>query len=99
MMESQKDRDVKYAEIESKERIAGMNEFGTDMRHQRTTAQVDTDSNGVGDYLDVRRTDIDEKYKADSVEIQKAKLAETTRTNLANEVLKKQSLNNKPVNK
>ena len=99
ILENQKDRDVKYAEIESKERIAGMNEFGTDMRHQRTTAQTDTDSNGVGDYLDVRRTDIDEKYKADSVEIQKAKLAETTRTNLANELLKKQSLNNKPVNK
>ncbi len=72
---------------------AAVNEYGNDMRHRRSTDQVDTDANGVGDYLDIRRTDIDEKYKQDSIQLQKDKLAETIRKNEVDAELKRKALN------
>ena len=95
--EKEKDRAVKYAEIESKERLAMMSETGNHIRHteSNTTNEVDTDNNGIGDYIDVRRTDIDEKHKQDSIRIQEQKLAEDIRKNKANEELKKKALTTK----
>jgi len=96
--EAQKDRDVKYAEIESKERLAMMSENGNMQRHgadSNTTNEVDTDNNGIGDYIDVRRTDIDERNKQDTLQLNKDKLAETKRKNLKDEELKARAINSK----
>jgi hypothetical protein len=95
--EKEKDRAVKYAEIESKERLAMMSETGNHIRHteSNTTNESDTDNNGIGDYIDVRRTDIDEKYKQDNIRLQEQKLAEDIRKNRANEELKKKALSTK----
>jgi hypothetical protein len=95
--EKEKDRAVKYAEIESKERLAMMSETGNHIRHteSNTTNESDTDNNGIGDYIDVRRTDIDEKYKQDNIRLQEQKLAEDMRKNRANEELKKKALSTK----
>lgn len=91
--ESKLDRDVDYAKIESNERLAALNEYGTERRHVRSSQETDTDANGVGDFLDVRRTDIDEKYKQDNIQLQKDKLAETIRKNNMDETLKSKQLN------
>jgi hypothetical protein len=61
--------------------------------------RVDTDKNGIDDYLDLRRTDVDENYKREQVRIADAKLAETVRANKAKEDLLRANINNKPKEK
>lgn len=99
--EAEKDRAVKYAEIESKERLAMMSEAGNHIRHteSNTTNQADTDKNGIGDYIDVRRTDIEERYKNKTIELQERKLNEDIRKNKANEELKKRTITSKSTKK
>lgn len=87
--EAEKDRQVKRDEIQTKLEIAHLGEIGNDVRHQRDTDQVDTDDNGVGDYLDVRRTDIDENYKNNQISIAERKLEETRRSNIKKEEIAK----------
>ena len=55
-------------------------------------ARIDSDKNGIDDYLDVRRTEIDEQYKQEQIRIADAKLIETERTNKAKESLMKESI-------
>jgi hypothetical protein len=55
-------------------------------------ARIDSDKNGIDDYLDVRRTEIDEQYKQEQIRIADAKLIETERTNKAKEGLMKESI-------
>jgi hypothetical protein len=87
---------VQREEIASKERIAGLKELSADSRHQRDSEQIDTDNNGVGDFLDLRRTDIDENYKQEQIRLQEAKLAETQRANQAKEQIQRQAIASKP---
>jgi hypothetical protein len=61
--------------------------------------RVDTDKNGIDDYLDLRRTDVDENYKREQVRIADAKLAETVRANKVKEDLLRANINNKPKEK
>jgi hypothetical protein len=61
--------------------------------------RVDTDKNGIDDYLDLRRTDVDENYKREQVRIADAKLAETVRANKAKEDLLRANINSKPKEK
>ena len=88
--EAEKDRDLKREEIASKER---MNELGHLATHARDidnrigTAELDTDANGVGDYLDIRRTEIDEQYKQSQITLGEQKLQEQIRSNKAKEVI------------
>jgi hypothetical protein len=69
------------------------------MRHAADGERIDTDKNGIDDYLDVRRTDVDEKFKLDQIRLGEEKLAETQRANLANEQLKQEAINKKPAAK
>jgi hypothetical protein len=87
---------VKREQIQADLQIAGMQESGNDIRDQRAADRVDTDKNGIDDYLDVRRTDIDENYKNQQVRIAEQKLTETTRANLAKEQLQREAIKNKP---
>jgi tryptophan halogenase len=58
-------------------------------------ARIDSDKNGIDDFLDLRRTDVDENYKREQVRIADAKLVETVRSNKAKEELMQKSINNK----
>ena len=89
MSEGDKDRAVKYAEIESKERLATNSEiFST----HRNGQKIDSDRNGIDDELDLRRTDVDETYKNNQVRLKEDDLNEKKRSNMANEQLKQQQL-------
>jgi hypothetical protein len=97
MFEMKKHEDeiaVKREQIAADLEIAGLKEASA---NSRTLAvedgkRVDTDKNGIDDFLDLRRTDVDENYKNEQVRIADAKLAETVRSNMAKEDLQRQSL-------
>jgi hypothetical protein len=77
--------------------IAKIKEMGADVRDARANGleqdRVDTDKNGIDDYIDIRRTDIDENYKINQIRIKEEELAEKTRANLVAEELKAKELN------
>jgi hypothetical protein len=55
-------------------------------------ARIDSDKNGIDDYLDVRRTEVDENYKQEQIRIADAKLVETARANKVKEQLAKETI-------
>ena len=71
--------------------IAKIKEMGADVRDARAKDieqdRVDTDKNGIDDYIDIRRTDIYENYKINQIRLKEEELAEKTRANLAKEEL------------
>lgn len=83
--ENEKDRQVKREEIQAKLEMAHLNEIGSDTRHTRDIEHTDSDKNGIDDYLDIRRTEIDQNYKNNQVRIAEEKLKETERSNKAKE--------------
>jgi hypothetical protein len=90
---------VKREQIAANLQLAGIKEANANTRHAIEGQRIDTDKNGIDDYLDVRRTDVDEKFKLDQIRLGEEKLAETQRANLANEQLKQEALNKKPAAK
>jgi len=76
--------------------IAKIKEMGADVRDARANGleqdRVDTDKNGIDDYIDIRRTDIDENYKINQIRLKEEELAEKTRANLVAEELKAKEL-------
>ena len=88
---------IKREQIQANMAIAGLKEDGTTSRflmdHDRVNmeslekARIDSDKNGIDDYLDVRRTEVDENYKQEQIRIADAKLVETQRANKAKEDL------------
>ena len=83
--EAEKDRDLKREEIASKERMHELGQLSTHVREIEGREDMDSDSNGVADYLDIKRTDVDEEYKQNQIRIAEAKLAEQIRSNTAKE--------------
>ena len=79
------DRELKREEIAGKLQSEQFKEVVTDARDIRSREYEDSDKNGIDDFLDVRRTDIDENYKREQTEIAKRKLDETERSNKAKE--------------
>ena len=77
--------------------IAKIKEMGADVRDARANGleqdRVDTDKNGIDDYIDIRRTDIDENYKINQIRLKEEELSEKTRANLVAEELKAKELN------
>jgi len=90
---------VKREKIQADLQIAGMRELHADNRQAVDGERIDTDKNGIDDYLDIRRTDVDEKYKQDQIRIAEDKLAETQRANLAKEEIQKDAINKRTSNK
>ena len=68
--------------------LGHLKEIAADGRH--SSDRVDTDRNGIDDFLDLRRTDIDEEYKNQQIQIAQDKLAETIRANKASEAIAKE---------
>ena len=93
---------VKREQIQANMAIAGIREDGTTSRflldHDRVNmeglqkARIDSDKNGIDDYLDVRRTEVDENYKQEQIRIADAKLVETQRANKVKEELAKETI-------
>jgi hypothetical protein len=93
---------VKREQIQANMAIAGLREDGTTQRflmdndrvnmESLEKARIDSDKNGIDDYLDVRRTEVDENYKQEQIRIADAKLVETERANKAKEALAKESI-------
>jgi hypothetical protein len=93
---------VKREQIQANMAIAGLKEDGSTSRflldHDRVNmeglqkARIDSDKNGIDDYLDVRRTEVDENYKQEQIRIADAKLVETARANKVKEQLAKETI-------
>jgi hypothetical protein len=90
------DRDVKREEIQAKLELGHLSEIGNDTRHSSSLESQqgnDSDDNGVGDYLDIRRTSIDEKFKNETIDLSKQKLNEQIRSNKEKEKISKMKVN------
>ena len=92
------DRKVEYAKIDSSLESIAMKEMGGTIRDDNKS-RVDTDKNGIDDRIDLERTEIQRTHNEDSISVKREQLAETKRSNMANESLKKQSLNKSTVTK
>jgi hypothetical protein len=83
---------IKREEIASKEYLAEMGYANGHVKDIHNALMVDTDANGIGDELDLRRTEIVEKANQDRIAMDKEKLAETKRSNLVKEDLARKKL-------
>jgi hypothetical protein len=81
------DRAVEYAKIEQKREEVLIREESNILR---TGMGMDSDGNGIDDELDLRRTEVDEQYKNDTIELKRDELEEKKRANRANEAIKRQ---------
>ena len=88
---------VKREQIQANLELGHIREMGSEVRHQRdNSTRIDTDKNGIDDFLDLRRTDIDENYKNEQVRLEEEKLAETQRANMEREAIQRAALSKKP---
>jgi hypothetical protein len=83
---------IKREEIASKEYLAEMGYANGHVKDIHNALMIDTDANGIGDELDLRRTEIVEKANQDRITMDKEKLAETKRSNLVKEDLARKKL-------
>lgn len=83
---------VKREEIASKEYLAELGHANGHLSDLRASLMVDTDSNGIGDELDLRRTEIIENNNQERIALDKQKLEETKRSNLAKEKIAEKKL-------
>ena len=91
---------VEREKIAANVHIAEMKEMATENRHLRDgysthldrAERIDTDHNGIDDYLDLKRTEVDENYKNEQIRIADARLAETERANKAKEEIQRKNL-------
>jgi len=81
---------VERERIESNILIATIKEENNNYRSN--TNNVDTDNNGVGDLLDLRRTEVDENYKQEQINLKQQQLNETARANKAKEELQNKAI-------
>ena len=83
------DRKVKYAKINAKLEEAALRE---EVNLVRDNMRIDSDGNGIADEIDLRRTEVDENFKENSIRVQEEKLNETIRNNKANEEIKREKI-------
>ena len=81
---------IERERIESNILIASIKEENNNYRN--STNNIDTDNNGVGDLLDLRRTEVDENFKQEQINLKQQQLEETVRANKAKEELQKKSI-------
>ena len=88
---------IQREKIQADLEIAQLREAGNSARHissnvENERARIDTDKNGIDDFLDIRRTDVDENYKNNQVRLSEQKLAETERANREKEAIQREAL-------
>jgi hypothetical protein len=84
---------VEREKIQADLAIAHLGEMGAEVRDQRAGERTDTDKNGIDDYLDLRRVDIDENHKKEQVRLAEEKQMETERANKAKEDIQRKAAN------
>jgi hypothetical protein len=87
--ENEKDRQLKREELDAKQSEFYLKEIGNEERDLRSYENQDSDKNGIDDYLDTRRVDIDERYKNEQIRLNESKLAEQIRSNKEKEKIAK----------
>ena len=90
MKKHEDDIAVKREKIQADIAIAAMREQNNNYRTE--TGLIDSDRNGIADELDLRRTEVDENYKNQQMEIKQSQLEEQQRANRAKEELKREEL-------
>ena len=83
------DRKVEYAKINAKLEEVTLKE---EVNLMRDNMRIDSDGNGIADEIDLRRTDVDENFKENSIRIQEEKLNETIRSNKAKEEIQREKV-------
>lgn len=86
------DREIDREKIQANLEIAHLREIGNDTRHSSSLDNEqgnDSDDNGVGDYLDIRRASIDERFKNETIDLNRDKLSEQIRSNKEKEKIAK----------
>lgn len=81
---------VKREKIQADMAIAAMREQNNNYRTE--TGLIDSDNNGIADELDLRRTEVDEEYKNNQIDLKQAQLEEVQRSNRVKEQLKREEL-------
>lgn len=81
---------VKREKIQADLEIAAMREMNNNYRTE--SGLLDSDSNGIADELDLRRTEIEEKRNDQKAELEQAKLDEQIRSNQAKEDLTREKI-------
>ncbi len=81
---------VKREKIQADLEIAAMKELNNNYRTE--SGLMDSDSNGIADELDLRRTEIEEKRNDQKAELEQAKLDEQIRSNQAKEDLAREKI-------
>ena len=87
--EAEKDRQLKREEIASKEKLHAVSEYGNHLRHTDNIMVQDENKNGITDYIDERKVDVQAKKNDDDLALEYARLAEEKRKNLAEEEIKR----------
>jgi len=85
----EEDRKVKYAQIAAKKEEML---FKEESNFIREGLRIDSDGNGIADELDLRRTEVDENFKENTIRVQEGKLEETIRANKADEEIKREKI-------
>jgi len=85
----EEDRKVEYAKINAKLEEVALKE---EVNLMRDNMRIDSDGNGIADEIDLRRTEVDENFKENSIRVQEEKLNETIRNNKANEEIKREKI-------
>jgi len=83
------DRKIEYAKINAKLEEVTLKE---EVNLMRDNMRIDSDGNGIADEIDLRRTEVDENFKENSIRVQEEKLNETIRNNKANEEIKREKI-------
>ncbi len=81
---------VKREKIKADLDIAAMKEVNNNYRTE--SGLMDSDSNGIADELDLRRTEVEEKRNDQKADLDMAKLDETIRSNQAKEDIAKEKM-------
>ena len=90
MKKHEDDIAVKREKIQADIAIAAMREQNNNYRTE--TGLIDSDRNGIADELDLRRTEVDENYKNQQMDLKQAELSERQRANRAKEEIQKEAL-------
>jgi hypothetical protein len=87
------DAQVKREEIDQRREAAYLN---AETKERDGYRRIDSDSNGIADELDLRRTEVQERKNDEDISVKQEQLAETTRHNKATEEIQRKNANKKP---
>jgi hypothetical protein len=88
------DREMEYAKIDATLEGTALKEMSKGIQSDGKT-RIDSDKNGIDDRLDLERTENQRLHNEESIAVKREQLAETKRSNMTDEQIKKQALRNR----